>query len=174
MSTYLPCSEVTFNLYKEEEEDERHKRQTLKFAHFLCFVGLTTTKRWHKYWQWFAITIKVSSNNTWWWGVILFDQITGKDGHWGALLLRDLLRLLLLCSFVNKVLHSVDLFNSHLCRMWYLNWMDYYCYREAEDDIRQSENVGGNNQYRDKVVNCNWSISFSLLINININTYPKG
>lgn len=122
MSTYPPCSEVTFNLYKEEEEDERHKRQTLKFAHFLCFVGLTTTKRWHKYWQWFAITIKVSSNNTWWWGVILFDQITGEDGHWGALLLRDLLRLLLLCSFVNKVLHSVDLFNSHLCRMWYLNW----------------------------------------------------
>lgn len=110
------------------------------------------------------------TTNTWWWGVILFDQITGEDGHWGALLLRDLLRLLLLCSFVNKVLHSVDLFNSHLCRMWYLNWMDYYCYREAEDDIRQSENVGGNNQYRDKVVNCNWSISFSLLINININT----
>lgn len=36
MSTYPPCSEVTFNLYKEEEEDERHKRQTLKFAHFLC------------------------------------------------------------------------------------------------------------------------------------------
>lgn len=48
--------------------------------------------------------------------------------------------------------------------------MDYYCYREAEDDIRQSENVGGNNQYRDKVVNCTWSNSFSLLINININT----
>lgn len=85
-------------------------------------LGLTTTKRRHKYWQWFAITIKVSSNNTWWRGVILFDQITGGYGHWGLNYYEIFNDFFSCCSFVNKMLHSVDLFNSHLWRMWYLHW----------------------------------------------------